>query len=159
MNRKSIQIFAFGWFAAACCLAAVYFIWQPQSSDRAKEDFEETPVPQENSMEEKEMIASLESSGYTVLSADELAELQEEKDSRTEEQKPPETKVKTILHIEEGMASGDVASHLQSLEIIESADSFQEQLQESGAATSIQSGEYELNSTMTPAEIIDLISS
>ncbi|MGY4690292.1 hypothetical protein [Salibacterium sp. K-3] len=159
MTRTSIQLFAFGWFAAACCLAAVYFLapLQESPSDSPEQTTQEKQNGETNAMDEEQLAATLESSGYIVLTEQEYTALEEE--NAAEPENGNSDKIKTILHIEQGMTSGDVASLLQQLEMIDDGSAFQNRLQESGRASSIQPGRYELNSTMSDRSIIKHITS
>ncbi|SFL67253.1 endolytic transglycosylase MltG [Salibacterium qingdaonense] len=161
MNRKSMQIFSIGWFGAACCIAAAYFILQP---DQNETDISAQSTEQEQAEEQtssgtrntEEHIASLESDGYVVLTEEEYSTIQEENVPSEEEET---NEVTAILHIEQGMTSGDVASLLQQLEMVEEGSIFQQQLQESGLASSIRPGQYKVNSTMSAQDIIHQITS
>ncbi|MFD2704264.1 hypothetical protein [Salibacterium lacus] len=157
MNRKSMQIFSIGWFGAACCIAAAYFLLQPgqnetESSAQSTEQAEEQTSS--GTWNTEEHIASLESDGYVVMTEEEYSTIQEENTPPEEEET---NEITAILHIEPGMTSGDVASLLQQLEMVEEASAFQQKLQSSGRASSIRPGQYKVNSTMSAQEIINQI--
>ncbi|SFP21966.1 endolytic transglycosylase MltG [Salibacterium halotolerans] len=158
MTRKNIQVFAVGWFAAACCIAGAYFILQPgpNEAESSSQAGEPTEAPNPAALSAEQHISFLESDGYVVLTQDEYNAVQEEdtppEDGQTDE-------LTAILHIEQGMTSGDVASLLQQLEMIEEESLFAQKLQESGRASSIKPGQYKLNNTMSIQDIIQRITS
>ncbi|WP_240378128.1 endolytic transglycosylase MltG [Bacillus piscicola] len=144
MNRKSIQMFAAGLFAAACCASVYYFTQQPA-------DNQEEAVT-EKILSKEEAIVVLEEQGYNILTNSEVADLKEQSNRKV-------SSVKALLTITEGMSSSTVVSSLSKLGMIDDERNFQHRLQESGAATKIQAGVYEINDQMSEEEIINLITS
>lgn len=65
--------------------------------------------------------------------------------------------VKTILHIEHGTSSKDVANELATISIIKDADSLNEYLTSKDLAKKIQIGEYPLDSSMSIEAIAKII--
>ncbi|WP_158735099.1 hypothetical protein [Alteribacillus sp. YIM 98480] len=157
MNRKGVQIFAAGWFFAACIVCIYYFIFTSHPlvgpENTSYQDVENDSIEQ---LDEQEIISYLEAEGFTVLHNKEAEKLDQNKESQQKEASN-DFPTHAVLHIEEGMNSNDAVSLLNRLNIIENMDAFKEELQNSEAATKIRAGFYEVNSDMTEKEIITKI--
>ncbi|MFB5662058.1 endolytic transglycosylase MltG [Alteribacillus sp. HJP-4] len=155
MKKKTIRKLAAGWFSATCCMALFYFASGPTG---ATESTQTSSVPesrlqsQETAITEEEMINELEKMNYTVTSN----ENGEDEESQSSENGKT---IHSILHVEEGMTSSEVADSLQRLQIINDKDHFSEVLAGQKAETGIQAGYYELSSEMSGEEIVDTITS
>ncbi|SDI87049.1 hypothetical protein [Alteribacillus bidgolensis] len=157
MNRKGVQIFAAGWFFAACIVCIYYFIFAPNTSAEPKNtSYQNAEKHSIQQMEEQEIITFLEAEGFTVLHNKEAEKLEQNKEPQQKEDSN-DFPTHAVLHIEEGMNSNDAVSLLHQLNIIENIDTFKKELQNSEAATNIQAGFYKVNSDMTEKEIITKI--
>ncbi|RSL30927.1 hypothetical protein D7Z54_23465 [Salibacterium salarium] len=165
MNRKSIQVFAFGWFAAACCIGLFYFFAPSlaHTDDTKTQETQQTPEPLDlEQLDQDTIISFLESKEFTVLNDEEREALEKSANDGQEDRETDETDqelVKAILHIEEGMTSKDVASLLNDLEMINDTPSFEQELTKKEAATTIQPGFHELTDEMSATDIIERITS
>lgn len=119
--------------------------------------------------------------GYELVKSDELKSLQGElstskeqlaqiqldlealsKEDSTEEQveevdEPSTDQIKTVLIIRSGMTSTEISSLLEQTNIIKNRKDFDQYLEDKKLSEGIQIGTYELNSSMTIAEIANLI--
>ncbi|MFB4164750.1 hypothetical protein ACE1TI_13200 [Alteribacillus sp. JSM 102045] len=155
MIRKGLQIFAAGWFTAAC-FVSIYYFFYPDSLAKPVKPNQRPPDIQE--LEEEKIISFLEEKGFTVLNSEEVQELKQNAasdDKNNENKEASAAAVNAVLHIEKGMSSRDVASLLHQLNMIEDISSFEKEMNKSGAATSIQAGFYQLNSDMAEEEMIN----
>ncbi|WP_394187739.1 hypothetical protein [Paenisporosarcina quisquiliarum] len=119
--------------------------------------------------------------GYELVKSEELKSLQAElstskeqlaqiqldleaisKENNTDEQveefdDPSSDQIKTVLIIRSGMTSTDISSILEQTNIIKNRKDFYQYLEDKKLSEGIQIGTYELNSSMTIAEIANLI--
>ena len=121
--------------------------------------------------------------GYELVKSDELKSLRAElstskeqlaqiqldleamsKEDNTEEKVETEVneessteQVKTVLIIRSGMTSTEISSLLEQTNIIKNRKDFNQYLEDKQLSESIQIGTYEINSSMTIAEIANLI--
>ncbi|PSL42314.1 YceG-like family protein [Salsuginibacillus halophilus] len=156
---------AAGLFVSAMLLLAAQTFLEPSLT---ASEAEESAVTQDEARQ------VLEVEGYEVMSDEDInAMLQEaytqesdeaEGDDEAEEEANSETETendpiyKYHLTVEDGMTSNEVASRLESANIIEDASRFESRLYEAGTAESIQTGTFELESEMEEEEIIQHIS-
>ncbi|WP_054635448.1 endolytic transglycosylase MltG [Thalassobacillus sp. C254] len=152
MTKPGMRNFAAGWFTVSAFLAVLYFYTDIIPSSQG--DQAEGSAYQPSTLE---MVESLESNGYLVWEKTEyeenlIAQNESSSDSLEEEQI-----YITILQIEKGMNSKEVAQTLEALHIIQDADSFQAKMADKEVTHSIKTGSYELNSSMSADEIIEVI--
>ncbi|SFE29821.1 endolytic transglycosylase MltG [Alteribacillus iranensis] len=144
MSRQSIRLFAAGWFLSACLSTAAYYIIPSEPSSENTQVPERIPPETESTPDIETAVHFLEDEGYKVVEAEEFDEIKNTEGN----------KVRSILHIEEGMSSDDVADLLQELEIIEDAGDFANKLENSGKTTAIKTGTYKLHNQMNHQEVI-----
>ncbi len=149
--------------------------------------FNEEITPTTVSPSDAEMIETLEGSGYSIYTDEELARFIEEQLAEQEENQDNETdrdesapsstpEVEPtpeatsendqesandtsafILTIEPGMTITEVSNYLIIANLIESREQFVNYLSDNGYATNIQVGSFELNRDMTLAEVVEVI--
>ena len=135
------------------------FISVPNSSDGS------TTAPNGYELVKSEELKSLQEELST--SKEQLAQIQLDleamsKENNTDEQveevdDPSSDQVKTVLIIRSGMTSTDISSILEQTNIIKNRKDFDQYLEDKKLSEGIQIGTYELNSSMTIAEIANLI--
>ena len=150
---------------AACLLiiAAIFAFFDYFQSSKREAVEEEIPIP-EIQLSSEEMMENLKKQGFVILEETEYNILLEAKEEAARETGKPlldeeyeEPVHYSYLVIKRGMTSSEVASLLEQAKIIENKDDFNDYLREHKLTTSIQTGEYLLNSGMTFAEITDKI--
>lgn len=135
------------------------FISMPNSSDVSN------AAPNGYELVKSEELKSLQAELST--SKEQLAQIQLDleamsKENYTDEQveevdEPSSDQVKTVLIIRSGMTSTDISSILEQTNIIKNRKDFDQYLEDKELSEGIQIGTYELNSSMTIAEIANLI--
>ncbi|MBP3951252.1 hypothetical protein [Bacillus suaedae] len=148
MSAKNIQHFAGGIFLATSLLAGAYYY-------NSTETQEPVTVVEEIIPTSAEMKETLEDEGYIVLTAEEYEETKEV--TPTEVETEVEIRYTMLLQIREGMTSQEIAAILVRGNIIDDSSEFTEFVQDQQLTQVIRTGEYELTSTMTIAEIVELI--
>ncbi|WP_416149363.1 hypothetical protein ACM26V_24480 [Salipaludibacillus sp. HK11] len=178
-SKDTFRGTAAGLFLAGALLASIYYL-QPETL-AFESDLEEN-------QEDGRGISSLEEQGYIILTEDEqsneqarkeelisenktlelqIAELKQSIDDHEEldtsesssESEESEDTYYSILSVEQGMTSKDISNRLVTLNIIESARPFEQELSDKGLENRIQIGEYTLNNKMSIEEIITMITS
>ncbi len=143
MSSKGLQLFAGGIFLATATLSGVFFL-TPKPVDKEE--------PHRHPPSVVEMKEALEHEGYVVLTA---AEMEERKSPDSDEQ--AKVIYKMVLHIKPGMTSYDIAEQLKRGRIIEDESAFIRYVQEKQAATSLRTGEYDVSSEQSIADILTTI--
>ncbi|GAK03389.1 hypothetical protein JCM19037_1712 [Geomicrobium sp. JCM 19037] len=147
MTSKSARGIAIGFlFAGVIVLAASWVIEdEPETASS-----EETP--------EVENTPLVRESGLDYYDDDALLEEIEERGLVSEdEEQTSETTDTLYMTISSGMSSGEVAELLERAEMIEDADEFQTMIHDANLEMLIQTGFYEIESTLSPEEIIRVI--
>lgn len=155
--KPFIRVFALGLLTATILLSVTYFL----EIDKDKETVNEE-------LSTDEMIAKLENQGYFVTNEDPTSiqeeddtidtETEQEEVTENEAEEDTETDTETYnLTIESGMTISEVANYLVAANIIDSQDTFIAYLTENDYGTSIQIGQFELNSDMSIEEIANTI--
>ncbi|ASN05227.1 hypothetical protein [Virgibacillus necropolis] len=166
--KQPVRAFSIGLFTAGIILLAIVLYF-------------EKPQSKTTNISQQEMIASLEKDGMQVLSDEEYISLSvknnpeekkegktetEEKDKDDEQTEQPneaedkqEKEVKTFsLKIEPGLASSSsISSKLEENGIIDSANEFNQYLEENDYSQYVQIGTFDLTSDMTLNEIAETI--
>ena len=81
----------------------------------------------------------------------------EENETSEQTKEKPKATIKTVIAIEEGSDSTTVANSLEEAKIIDNAKAFNDFLVETGYASKIKIGEYEVDEKMTFQQIADTI--
>lgn len=148
VSAKNVQHFAGGIFLATSLLAGAYYY-------NSTETKEPVTVVEEIIPSSAEMKETLENEGYIVLTAEEYQETKEVTPAEIETE--VEIRYTMLLQIREGMTSQEIAAILVRGNIIEDSSEFTEYVQDQQLTQVIRTGEYELMSSMTIAEIVELI--
>ncbi|WP_377891295.1 endolytic transglycosylase MltG [Alkalihalobacillus sp. R86527] len=155
MSKQEAKGIAVGLLVAAVLLGAYYFMFSNVLAEDSKKSTDELIEEQLNEknmvMVKKEEYESLQDSLKKLESMQTAKEPADDKKD-AEEEKPKLKKVD--FTIKEGMTSQEVAQSLESHKLVKSADEFIDVLRKKGKETAIQPGDHELNTEMTPAEII-----
>lgn len=135
------------------------FISMPNSSDVSN------TAPNGYELVKSEELKSLQAELST--SKEQLAQIQLDLEAMSKENntnvqvetvdEPSSDHVKTVLIIRSGMTSTDISSILEQTNIIKNRKDFDQYLEDKRLSEGIQIGTYELNSSMTIAEIANLI--
>ncbi|WP_117169219.1 endolytic transglycosylase MltG [Paraliobacillus sediminis] len=149
--KPFIRVFTFGLLTATILLSITFFL------EKDKET-----VSKELSTEE--MITKLENQGYFVTNEDPTSITEEDDtidmENEQEEVIEKETEEDTDtynLSIESGMTISEVANYLVAANIIDSQEAFIAYITDNDYGTSIQIGQFELNSDMSTEEIANTI--
>jgi predicted nucleic acid-binding Zn-ribbon protein len=86
-----------------------------------------------------------------------LEAVSKEEDTSADTNKATTDQIKSVLNVRPGMNSPEISSLLENAKIIKNRKEFDQFLTDNQLAESIQIGKYELNSSMTIAEIADMI--
>ncbi|OLO26946.1 hypothetical protein BTR23_21475 [Alkalihalophilus pseudofirmus] len=155
MTKKTVQGIAAGIMLATSVFAFMYF-FQTTQAEIEQEDME---IP-EIELSSEEMMDILKDQGFIILEEDEYQLLLKGKDEATskddedmELEQQPHTIHYTIIEIQSGMSSTEVANYLEKVNVLENTDAFLEFLRDNDLTHHIKAGEFELNSTMTIEEI------
>ena len=145
---------------AACIIAGtvLYFMGTPDGNaeDDANKDelHEEISILQDTLNRTEEELAKLQL-------ATSVAETSANENGESEEASDPESSasplVKTLLRIEPGATSADIAYQLERSGIIKHATEFENYLIKNELSGKLQIGEYDLNSSMSVKEIAKMI--
>jgi len=152
MTAKGMRSFAAGLIVSAGVLAAVYYSGPT----------EETKAQAPKSLTEEEMKTTLASSGYVILTEEELneqiaaVEKKEPKQDAAMEQKE-KVVYRTIINVATGMTSIDVGNALVQGKIIDNARTFFNEVEKRGLSSELRPGTFELDSNMTMDEVIAII--
>ncbi|KAF0818381.1 MULTISPECIES: endolytic transglycosylase MltG [unclassified Cytobacillus] len=156
MNKRNTRAFAFGILIAVAAFGTAYLLNKPEQSEDRKID--------ENSARK-----FLEANGYTVLTNEEYALLQQtdakdpnekevnEETSEENTEQAKEAQRVFQLTIESGMTPGEIALLLEKASVIDQAADFGNYLEEYGYSQKIQLGTFELNHNMSYKEIAKII--
>ncbi|WP_112181317.1 MULTISPECIES: endolytic transglycosylase MltG [Paraliobacillus] len=151
--KPFIRVFALGILTATILLSITYFLESNKNT-----------VSEELSTDE--MITAIENQGYFVTDEDPTSITEEnetiDNESEQEEVTENETEEETVtdtytLTIESGMTIAEVSNYLVAANIIDSQEAFINYLTDNDYGTSIQIGEFELNSEMSNEEIANTI--
>ncbi|WP_035512455.1 hypothetical protein [Halalkalibacillus halophilus] len=165
--RHLMMAFSLGILITVGVIGTVYYI-----EAEVKEEDSSVPTNENSSSTTEESVYDvegainfLEAEDYEVLPVEEYNELVSDMESLREEAEAEtsssdqsddvqegESTIYT-LEIVSGMSSSDIASELENEQIIESADSFNEFLQDNDFSRSIQLGTYVLTSEMSQNQI------
>ncbi|WP_209125381.1 hypothetical protein [Alkalihalobacillus sp. BA299] len=155
MTKKTVQGVGAGILLATSIFAYMYF-FQTSQTEIEQEDIE---IP-EIELSSEEMMEILKDQGFIVMDEDEYqvllkgkeeAETEEAQDSEVEPQ--PQAIHYTIIEIQSGMSSTEVANYLEKVYVLEDTTEFLQFLHENELTHQIKAGEFELNSTMSVEEI------
>ena len=130
------------------------------AKDDANKDelHEEISILQDTLNRTEEELAKLQlatSAAETSANEDGDSESESEEASNPESSAPP--LIKTLLHIEPGATSADIAYQLERSGIIKHATEFENYLIKNELSGKLQIGEYDLNSSMSVKEIAKMI--
>jgi len=161
-SKDTFQGAAASLFLAGSVLAGLYF-FQPEMIEINSEDNEEDQghvfLSEEEYAKQDEQFNELQTEND--LLQEQVKQLEESLDEEEKESShPPKTNVPlfySILSIEQGMTSQDISSKLLMLNIIESRDSFEQELLDKEVENRIQIGQYTLDNQMSIEEIVQLI--
>jgi hypothetical protein len=161
MKANLVTSFAAGLLVSAGVCAVVYFS-EPSSSDNNSEKSVQAP-------NEEEMIATLSSTGYIILTNEEwnkqLSAIEEKDSDESEEKATEQTEDKveekivyrTIVNVAQGMTSIDVGNALVQGKIIDNARTFFNEVEKRGLSNQLKPGTFELDSDMTLDEVMNII--
>ncbi|EWG08942.1 hypothetical protein ABE29_09540 [Cytobacillus firmus] len=157
MNKRNTRAFAFGILIAVIAFGTAYFLNKPEQSEQ-------------RIMDENSAKKLLQANGYTVLTDEEYALLQqteakdqdekkEVKEEPAEENTEQEEESQKVykLTIERGMTPGEIAALLEKASVIDQAADFGNYLEEYGFSKKIQLGTFELTQNMSYKEIAKII--
>lgn len=157
MTAKRMRAVAAGLLIIAAAFI-LFDLFQSYKLEAANETIPQIQLSSEEMMEnlKKQGFVILEETEYDILlKAKEEAAKETGKQLNSDENEEPVQF--SYLIIKRGMSGSEVASLLEQAEIIESKEEFVTYLQEKKLTTSIQTGQFLLNSGMTFDEIIDEI--
>ncbi|WP_170287610.1 endolytic transglycosylase MltG [Aquibacillus halophilus] len=158
--KQTIRAFSLGLLCSSLLLGATYYNTLKKPVESVK-------------MTTEEMIISLESSGYLVLTeppeitgdedeedqtqASDIDEPADDFESEDTVEKPTSENITHTLEIESGMGLESIIDKLASIQLIEDEEAFRTYLIENDYSTRIQVGEFKLNYGMSEKEIADTI--
>ncbi|WP_216830015.1 hypothetical protein [Alkalihalobacterium elongatum] len=155
MAKKTVQGLAAGILLATSVFAYMYF-FQTTHAEIEQEDIE---IP-EIELSSEEMMDILKDQGFIILGEEEYQlllkgrEEAQRENSQEEEREPrPQTIHYTIIKIQSGMSSMDVANYLEKVNVLDDTEQFLQFLRDNELTHQIKAGEFELNSLMTVEEI------
>ncbi|MFV8826651.1 hypothetical protein [Alkalihalobacterium sp. APHAB7] len=156
MAKKTVQGVAAGILLATSVFAYMYF-FQTTHIEIEQDDIE---IP-EIELSSEEMMDILKDQGFIVLDEEEYdlllkgKEEAEREDIALEEEVDPQPQTihYTIIEIQSGMSSMNVANYLEKVNVLEDTEEFLQFLRDNELTQQIKAGEFELNSTMTVEEI------
>ncbi|MCA0989099.1 endolytic transglycosylase MltG [Guptibacillus algicola] len=155
MSKQEAKGIAAGLLVAAILLGAYYFMFSNVLAEDSKKSTDELVEEQLNEqnmvMIKKEEYESLQASKKQLES---IHTSKEKTDDKKDAEKEKQKREKVEFIIKEGMTSQEVAQSLEDQKLVKTADDFINVLREKGKETAIQPGEHELNTEMTPADII-----
>lgn len=157
--KPFIRVFALGLLTATILLSITFFLEKAKDTD--KEIVSEK-------LSTEEMITTLEDQGYFVTNEDQTPIPEEDDTVDRENEQEEVTENETVedtdtdsdtytLTIESGMSISEVANYLVAANIIDSQEAFIAYLTDNNYGTSIQIGQFELNSDMSTEEIANTI--
>lgn len=183
MSAKTMQSFAAGILAAACFIAAVYFLFPKDSVAKPKVNISTKEMKTEladegyvvKTQEEwDKQVAAVKAAEKKAIKAEKVANTAEkaaktanEKSTKTKEETKEETKTdtqteekivyRTVLFVASGMTSIDVGNALVQSKIIPNAFEFSQEVERRGLANGLKPGMYEVESGMSMDEVIGAI--
>ena len=148
MKAESIRNLAVGLLLGTGICGAVYFINPSETEPKV--------VEKEVTVSEDEMISSLTSNGYMVLTNEELEAQIAEAQAAVEQNTEPEGNVvyRTMISVSTGMTSIDVGKALVGANIIDNALKFSQAVEAKGVEKDLRPGTFEVQSDMTQDELI-----
>lgn len=159
MKANLITSFAAGLLVSAGVCAVVYFS-EPAPAEKDAKKSVEAP-------KEEEMIQSLSTSGYIILTNEEwnkqLAAIEEKEAEKKQPEKEANAEEKekivyrTIVNVAPGMTSIDVGNALVQGKIIDNARTFFNEVEKKGLANELKPGTFELDSDMSLEEVMNII--
>ncbi len=158
MSKQEAKGIAAGLLFAAILLTAYYFMF---SNVTAEEENQLTDAAVEQHLEENGMVM-LKKEEYDALNEQKITtDKQKQDDKESEEEKEEESESdepkKVTFTINEGSTSLEVAQSLVDQKLVKKSADFIDTLQDMNKETAVQPGEYELQSDMSAAEIVDEI--
>lgn len=156
MRRSTLRAFGIAFFLIGLFLTLTNS--NPTFSEDFKEDEYKNKISQleQQLIEANQSIAELEQNGKTIASEQEMTEDAKQPDADLADSKK-ETAVKDTLYIYSGLTSAEVAQKLKDMKIIDNSVEMELFLAQPEYATTIQKGQFELNSSMSIKEIADII--
>lgn len=159
MKVNLITSFAAGLLVSAGVCAVVYFS-EPAPAEKDAKKSVEAP-------KEEEMIQSLSTSGYIILTNEEwnkqLAAIEEKEAEKKQPEKEANAEEKekivyrTIVNVAPGMTSIDVGNALVQGKIIDNARTFFNEVEKKGLSNELKPGTFELDSDMSLEEVMNII--
>lgn len=159
MKANLITSFAAGLLVSAGVCAVVYFS-EPAPAEKDAKKSVEAP-------KEEEMIQSLSTSGYIILTNEEwnkqLAAIEEKEAEKKQPEKEANAEEKekivyrTIVNVAPGMTSIDVGNALVQGKIIDNARTFFNEVEKKGLSNELKPGTFELDSDMSLEEVMNII--
>ncbi|WP_227395148.1 hypothetical protein [Jeotgalibacillus aurantiacus] len=153
MDKRSMRTLGIGFISASLLLYSANELTGESADENTL--IEETDVILSN--EEYETLQQeLTEWEDRALAAEEAAAAEETPAEETAEGEAPAT-TRFILSIESGMTTPDIRDLLVEYELIEDNGEFEQYLTDNDLTDQIQIGQYDLNSSMTPQEIAEMI--
>ena len=151
MKAEAIRNLAVGLLLGTGICGAVYFFSPSETEPKV--------VEKKVTVTEDEMISSLTSNGYMVLTNEELEAQIKEAQGAVEQNTEPEGNVvyRTMVTVTSGMTSIDVGNALVSAKIIANRQEFVNLVEQKGLVQELRPGTFEIQSDMTLDQVIATI--
>ncbi|MFK3961290.1 endolytic transglycosylase MltG [Guptibacillus hwajinpoensis] len=158
MSKQEAKGIGAGLLFAAILLTAYYFLFSPA---KAEESNKLTEAAVEQHLEEKGMVM-VKKEEYDSLKEKESIQNQQASENQTPKEKTEKEKVsdqpeKITFTIKEGMTSQEVAQSLEDKKLVKKSDDFIKSLRDMDKEMAVQPGEYELQTDMSSADIVEEI--
>ncbi len=160
MSKQEAKGVAAGLLFAAILLTAYYFMFAQAT---AEEGNQPTEAEIEQHLEENGMVM-VKKDEYEALKAeqrkvvDNKNSAKQESDDQEDKQKQEADQAKKVsFTIKEGMTSLEVAQSLEDQKLVEKSDDFIETLRDMNKEMAVQPGDYELQTDMSSADIVNEI--
>lgn len=155
MKANILSSFASGLLVSASICGAVYFSESKPTVTNSKKEIQSLTV--------EEMKNKLSSSGYVILTDQELEEqlasvkAPEPAKEPVEQEKEEAVVYRTIVNVAPGMTSIDVGRALAHGKIIDNAKTFFNEVEKRGLSNELKPGTFELDSSMSLDEVVKTI--
>ncbi|MDO6656624.1 endolytic transglycosylase MltG [Anaerobacillus sp. 1_MG-2023] len=157
MSKQEAKGIGAGLLFAAILLTAYYFLFSPA---KAEEGNKLTESAVEQHLEEKGMVM-VKKKEYDSLKEKEATQNQQASEKQDPKEKIEKEEVsqpeKITFTIKEGMTSQEVAQSLEDKKLVKKSDAFIKSLRDMDKEMAVQPGEYELQTDMSSADIVEEI--
>ncbi|MGP4080869.1 hypothetical protein ACTWQL_13230 [Pseudalkalibacillus sp. R45] len=160
MFNSGLRGFGAGLIAASGILAVVHFFGSDNIDSEAKaESSEEITYEEVNEYLENEGLVAVDQAKLDQLEGKQNTDDKNSSEEPKEEEPEEAPVIKTTVVISKGTSTGQVTDYLESQKIIKSSDELLKYLRANNMENKVRFGNYEVNSTMTLAEIAKVITS